>query len=156
MAKHRARSLRASAIKGALMTAVIALLLAIVGTNSAGAVVAAGKTVQVKNSVVTGKCGFTFKSVNPSDNSAIIRLAAQAKPTSLAGYGTNAYTQTFCSVYTDADGQVAAYNPFVNGPVLSNSAVRFSVPWRDSYTLCAWSFVKLNDGSTSTTSFNCV
>jgi hypothetical protein len=155
MAKHNARSLRASAIKGAVLTACAGLLLALVGVGSAGAVVAAGQAVHPKNTDVTGKCAVTFTSYNPSDNTVLIRLSAAAKPTKLAGYGTNAYTQMFCTVYDAGFNPRASFNPFADGPILSNVAARFTIPYSNNYHICGLGFVKLNNGDTSLTAPVC-
>jgi len=155
MAKHNARSLRRSATIGAVLTACAGLLFAFVGIGPAGAVVSAGKAVHPKNNVVKGKCAVTFVEVNPSDNTVIIRLAAQAQPAKLAGYGTNAYTQMFCTVYDNTFAPQASWNPFVDGPYMGSTAARFSIPLASSYYLCGAGFVKLNNGDTSITPTVC-
>jgi hypothetical protein len=154
MAKHNARSLRASVTTGAVLTACAGLMF--VGVGSAGAVVAAGKAVHPKNSVVTGKCAVTFTSLNPSDNTVQIRLAGQAKPTKITGYGTNAYTQVFCTVYNDHYVAQASFNPFADGPVLPSVAARFSIPNDSRFHICGTAFVRLSDGSTSVTPLDCL
>jgi hypothetical protein len=155
MAKHNARSLRASVTTGAVLTACAALLFAFLGVGSAGAVVAAGKSVFPKNSVVSGKCAVTFTKYNPSDDTMLIRLSAQAKPTKVAGYGTNAYTQMFCTVYDAAYDAQASFNPFADGPYLSAVAARFTIPNSSAFHICGAAYAKLNDGSDSFTGWVC-
>jgi hypothetical protein len=156
MAKHKARSLRASAITAAVLTACAALFFSTIGQSTAGAApIAPGKKVQPKNSVVTGTCNMTVQSVNASTGQVGLRLAAQAQPTTLGGYFTNAYTQVFCSVYDASFNLVAQNNPFRNGPTVPNTATQSVVPFSSQYFVCGQAFVKLNNGDTSLTPVVC-
>ena len=156
MAKHKARSLRASAITAVVLTACAALFLAMLGSGSAGAApVAPGKKVVPKNSVVTGTCNMTVQSINPSTGQVGLRLAASAQPSSVGGYFTNAYTQIFCSVYDAGFNLVAQNNPFRNGPTVPNTATQSAVPYSNVYYVCGQAFVKLNNGNTSLTPVVC-
>ena len=140
----------------AMFTAAAALLTALVGSGAAGAVTAPGKSVLLKNVNVLGRCNFTVQSVNPSIGAASVRLAANAQPATLFGYGTNAYTQVFCYVF---GGQTAnlltQFAPFANSPVLPTTSETPTIPFESSYTLCGYAFVKLNSGNQSTTPFVC-
>jgi len=157
MAKHKARTLGASAVIAAVIAVCASLVLAFVSTGSAGAApIAPGKKAQPKNSVVTGTCNMTVQGINGSTTQVSLRLAAQAQPTSLAGYFTNAYTQVFCSVYDAGFNLVASNNPFRNGPVVPNTATQSAVPFSSAYFVCGQAFVKLNNGNTSLTPVVCV
>lgn len=150
MAQHKASSWR-SVVAAVVLTAIGSLFLVLIGPAPADAElfppVAPGKSVTPKDSHVTGKCNLTVQSVNPSNNSALIRLAAQAKPTNLSGYGTNVYTQIFCSVYDADSNLLASYNPFSNSATVPNSATQSSVPFSSQYFVCGRAFVKLNNGT---------
>ena len=152
MAKHKARSRGALAALGVLLTAAAVLLTTLVGTGSAGAVTAPGKSVVVKNAHVLGRCNFTVQAVNPSIGTASVRLAANAQPATLFGYGSNAYTQVFCAVYSGTSGALLTkFAPFVNGPVLPTTSETPEIPLDSSYLLCGEAFVKLNTGNDSLT-----
>jgi hypothetical protein len=153
MAKHRARSLRASAVTTGVLTACAALLLALIGTTSANA--AAGKTVKPKNVDVLGTCTFTVLSVNPSDATAHVRIAAQGQPNNLLGYAVNVYTQVACAVYDSSSNLVAFYAPFRNSATLPTSNVNPNVPFSATYTLCGQAYVKKNNGTDSLTPVVC-
>ena len=156
MAKHQARSHGVLAVIGVLLTATAVLLTTVVGTGSAGAVTAPGKSVVVKNASVLGRCNFTVQAVNPSIGTASVRLAANAQPSTLFGYGTNAYTQVYCYVFGGTSGNLLTqFAPFVNGPVLPTTSETPEIPFESSYTLCGFAFVKLNNGNNSSTSFVC-
>ena len=153
MAKHKARSLRASAITTGVLTACATLLLALVATTSAYA--APGKTVKPRNFNVLGTCSLTLLSVNPSDTTVHIRLAAQGQPNNLLGYVNNVYTQVFCTVYDANMSQVAFYAPFANSPTLPTSNINPNVPFSPSYLLCGQAYVKLANGNDSLTPTVC-
>jgi hypothetical protein len=158
MAQHKARSRRSSVVVALVIAACASLFLTIVGSSSADAAlypVAPGKSVTPKNSVVTGKCNMTVQAVNASTGQVTIRLAAQAKPTSLLGYGTNAYTQIFCTVYDINSNPVATHNPYRNGPTVPNTGTENAVPFSSQYFVCGQAFVKLNNGNNSLTPLVC-
>ena len=149
MAKHSVRSLRAFATTAGAVSVGAAVAAALLGAGSAGALTA-GKVVKAQNSNVIGRCTLRVESVNPSDVTSNIRLSAQAQPKTLAGYGTNAYTQVFCSVYNPSGSQLlASYNPYANGPTVQSSSITPAIPYHPSYLLCAAALVKLNNGNTS-------
>ena len=159
MARHRASSRAASALI-ALALAIatsIAALVAGAGPAAAGLLPPAspGKSVAPQNSVVKGKCSFTLNSVNNSTGTAVIKIAATAKPASASGYTTNAYTQMFCQLYDAAANLVAVWDPFVNGPYLPNTTSKPSVPLSSQYFICGTGFVKLNNGNQSFTPTVC-
>jgi hypothetical protein len=159
MAKHKTRSIRGSAILVTALAACAALLFTVFGSGSAGAdpVVAPGKKASVKNANVTGICNFTAQGINASTGQVSIRLAAQAQPTTLLGYAKNVYTQMFCSVKDAVGNVVATFNPYVDGPYLANiTATQNAVPYSSKYFVCATGFVKLSNGSQSTTNTVCV
>jgi hypothetical protein len=156
MAKHKART-RRSTLAGVSLAAVVALLAAF-SPSPAGAditPVAPGKQVTSKDSHVTGICKMTVQAVNTSTGQVSLRLAAQARPTTLSGYGTNAYTQVFCSVYDAGFNLVATNNPYRNGPTVPNTAAQFVVPYSSAYFLCGQAFVKLNNGNQFLTPLVC-
>ena len=156
MAKHNARSRGVLAVIGVLLTAAALVVTTSVGTGSAGAVTAPGKSVVVKNANVLGRCNFTVQAVNPSIGTASVRLAANAQPASLFGYGTNAYTQVLCYVYGGTSGTLLTqFAPFVNGAVLQTTSETPEIPFESSYVLCGRAFVKLNNGNNSVTSIVC-
>ena len=158
MANHKAaRSLRASAVVGAALAACAALLLAVVGSGVAGAYTpyAPGKTATSKNSIVTAICKMTIQSVNASTGQVTIRLAAQAKPTTLAGYTTNVYTQAFCWVNSTTTNVIAYNNPFANGPVVPNTAITTAVDYSPNYSVCAQAYARLNSGADTLTTAVC-
>jgi hypothetical protein len=117
--------------------------------------VAPGKQVTTKDSHVTGICKMTVQAVNTSTGQVSIRLAAQAKPTSIFGYGTNAYTQVFCTVLDSSYNVVATNNPYRNAATVPNTAAQFAVPYSSVYYLCGQAFVKLNNGNQFVTPLVC-
>ena len=156
MAKHKARSRRATVLIGVLITAAAALLTSLVGSTSASAVTAPGKSVVLKDNVVLGRCNFTLQSVNPSIGTSSIRLAANAQPATLLGYATNAYTQVFCYVFGGQSGNLLTqFAPFRNGPVVPTESETPTIAFETSYTLCGFAFVKLNNGNQDSTAFVC-
>jgi hypothetical protein len=158
MARHKVRNFRSSAVVTLVIAFCASLFLTSVGSSPANAElypVAPGKSVTPKNSVVTGKCNMTVQAVNTATGQVTLRLAAQAKPTSLFGYGTNAYTQIFCSVYDSSFNLVATHNPFRNGPTVPNTGTQNAVPYSSQYFVCGAAFVKLNNGNTSLTATVC-
>jgi hypothetical protein len=154
MAKHKARSLRASALITGALTACAALAVSLVGATSANAA-GPGKTVKPKNADVLGTCSLTVLSVNPSVGTAHIRVAAQGQPNNLLGYATNVYTQVACAVYDGANNLVALYAPFKNSATLPTSNINPDVAFSSSYTLCGQAFVKKNNGTQSLTPVVC-
>jgi len=148
MAMHKARTHRRALATVSL--AVVGMLLVAFSPAPAGAditPVAPGKQVTTKDSHVTGICKLTVQAVNTSTGQVSIRLAAQAKPTTLYGYGTNAFTQVFCSVFDEGGNLVAQNNPYRNGPTVPNTATQSAVPFSSHYLLCGQAFVKLNNGN---------
>lgn len=151
MARHLARSRGVAVAIGVLLAATSVLLTAAIDTGSAGAVTAPGKSVVIKNGVVLGRCNVTVQSVNPSVGTASVRLAANAQPATLFGYGSNAYTQVFCRVYSNAGALLTSFAPFVNGPILPTTSETPDIAFAASYILCGQAFVKLNNGNDSLT-----
>jgi hypothetical protein len=153
MAKHKARSPRA-----ALLVVTAALAAPLLIQPSAGAVTAPGLSALAKNGDVIARCNFTLQSVNPSDGTAQVRLAANAQPASLLGYATNAYTQVFCAVLGgDQTGPVLTrFDPFANGPVVPTTSETPVIDLYAGYTLCAVGYVKKNSGAQSFTPTVCV
>jgi hypothetical protein len=149
MAKHSARSFRARA------GVVIACTAVIMSALGAGPAEAAGKTVKAKNFDVLATCTLTVLSVNPSDGTARIRVAAAAQPNNLFGYSNNVYTQVGCAVYDASNNLVALYGPFRNGPTVPTSNINPNVPFSPSYTLCGQGYVKKKNGSESYTPIVC-
>jgi hypothetical protein len=155
MAKHRARSLRAFATTVGAVSAGAAVAAALLGAGSADALTP-GKAVKAQNSDVIGKCTLRVMSYNPSDVTSNIRLSAQAQPKTLDGFGTNVYTQVFCSVLNPSGTQLlASYNPFANGARVQASSITPAIPYYPSYLVCATAYVQKSNGSTSTTPTVC-
>jgi hypothetical protein len=154
MAEHRARSRRAFATSISAI-AVGAAVTALVGAGQAGALTP-DKVARAQNGDVIGKCTLRIQAVNPTDATTNIRLSAQAQPKTVFGYGTNAYTQVFCSVYNPTGTQVlASYNPFANAATVQSSSITPAVPRYSTYLVCARAFVKLNNGDSSVTPLVC-
>jgi hypothetical protein len=158
MAKHKARSIRASAVTALFFAAVAALFAAMVGQSSAGAATLApppGKSVTMKNADVLAKCSFTVNKVNPSDGTIVAKVAAQAQPASLFGYFNNVYTQVFCSVSDPIGNVLTKFNPIANGGVLPAQSETPVLPYSSSYIVCGQALVKKNNGSQSLTPLVC-
>lgn len=153
MARHRARSLRASATKAGALAVAATASVALIGVGAASATVS--RVAVAKSSEVIGRCTFTVKSLNPSDATANTKLAAQAQPKTLDGYSTHAYTQVFCSVYDNHANLLATYNPFANGAVVQASSITPVLPYSPNYTVCARGYTKLNNGNESFTPTVC-
>jgi len=155
MAKHRARSLRALATTVGAVAVGTATAAALLGTGPAGALTP-GLVARAQNADVIAKCTLRVESLNPADVTANIRLSAQAQPKTLAGFGTNTYTQVFCSVWNPSFSTVLAqYNPFANAARVQSSSITPAIPYYNSYHVCATGFVKKSNGNTSTTPTVC-
>jgi len=152
MAKHRARSLRASVLAVGVMATCATLLMSLLGPSANAA---AGKTVKPKNVDVLGTCTLTVLSVNPTDVTAHIRVTSQGQPNNLFGYSNNVYTQVACAVYDENSNLVAFYAPFRNSATLPTTNINPNVPFSPTYTLCGQAFVKKSNGSQSLTPVVC-
>jgi hypothetical protein len=144
--------LRLATVAAATLTAAAAL------PASAGALIPLGsKTATTKNSVVTAQCGLTVKSVNEAARTETIQLQAEARPSGLAGYFNNVYTQVNCNVnYLNSDGiELTNYfSAFANGPTVSRSTTE-TFPTGPRYQVCAQATVTQKNGDTTTTPLTC-
>ena len=155
MAKHRARSLRALATSAGTIAVGTAVAAALLGAGPAGALTP-GKVAKAQNADVIAKCTLRVESLNPSDVTANIRLSAQAQPKTIFGFGSNTYTQVFCSVLNPSATQVlASYNPYANSARVQSSSITPAIPYYPSYVVCATGFVKKSNGNTSITPTVC-
>ncbi|MDT4921461.1 MAG: hypothetical protein QOI15_2363 [Pseudonocardiales bacterium] len=151
MAKHRARSLRATAGVFAISASLVAGLF----VGDAGAATP-GMTVQAKNTDVVAKCVLTFNAVNPATLTMKVRFTAQAQAATLAGFGTNTYTQAFCKIYDVSNNLVLQFNPFKNGASFGTQTLITNIPYSPTYTLCGQGFVKKKGGAQSLTPVVCL
>lgn len=154
MAKHRART------RGMRRTCVaIGSGLAILLVPQAAWAGAGAKVLTVSNQDVTARCAFEVKSVNPSTLETTIKLSGQAQPVTAAGYGNNVFTQVNCWVLPagqhDPMTALAEIHLGENRPIVLNTSTLATIPFGDSYRLCGSAFVKLANGDTRQTTYDC-
>ncbi|MDT4894570.1 MAG: hypothetical protein QOE97_3605 [Pseudonocardiales bacterium] len=159
MAKHRTRSLQGKALLGVVVTAVALLATALIGSQTANAafLIPDNKTVSPTNSDVFSKCILQVKSVNPLHSyDTTVKLSGQAQPNNANGYANNVFTQVFCDIFDPTTGGLLAHiQPYSNSATVLNTSQQFVLPFRNSYTLCGQTLVKLVNGNTSLTPYVC-
>ncbi len=154
MAKHRARK---RGMRRAY--AAIGLGLAILLVPQAAWAAAGAKVLTVSNQDVKARCAFEVKNVNPITYDTTIKLSGQAQPVTSAGYGNNVFTQVDCWVLPagefDRATALAEIHLGENRSVILNTSKLATIPFGDSYRLCGSAFVKLANGDTKQTPYDC-
>jgi hypothetical protein len=149
-------------LSAVLVTAAATLATALIGQQSAGAIllIPDNKTVSPTNSDVFAKCILQVKSVDPlHDYATKIKLSGQAQPNNPNGYADNVFTQVDCYLLPAGDTNpadaLAQVHPNSNSATVLNTSTTVTVAYAHSYTLCGQAWVKLVNGDTSTTPYLC-
>jgi hypothetical protein len=134
----------------------LGLALASQPTANAFTITPKGKIVLARNADVIASCKFEVNKVDKLNNYDVTAtLTANARPAGLDGYRANRFTQVFCYVYDTNNNVVMSFAPSANGPTVVPASTTAVLAYQPEYTLCTLGFVKLKNGDSSFTPFNC-
>jgi hypothetical protein len=154
MAKHRLARNRRKAI-GVLAFVFAGALLAAAPATADQTLTEHLKT-SGNNSVVTGACSFTVRSVDYDTGLVLAQMGGQATPTSPLGYLSIAHNRIVCQL-TQAGGGPVLAQVVGDGdsPNVGTGVQYVVVPQYAMYTLCGQAQATLHSGTQSSTAVFC-
>lgn len=125
---------------------------AVTASPADASILSPGKSITLKDGIVTARCSMSVQSVDASGLTENVRIGLSAQPTYLTGYFDNTFTAVSCSVVTPtADPQyptyLANYTIQKNGPTIPSTSNVATIPVSTPLQLCAFALVVLKDGS---------